>query len=756
MAGSGGAVSSSVGNSGGILCVWDPNLFIKEHVSFSDYFLAIMGTWTPTSIKHLISHVYAPQDLTEKKELWGYICTLIDRWEGETMVLGDFNDVRTEHERFDPRLCLDRHLSDHRPILMHESYLDYGTTPFRMFHSWFKLEGFDKFIEDTWNSMTISDSNSDNNVYILNQPSSLMKELQDINSIEVLELSQKAVRWSIEGDENSKYFHGILNNKRSKLSIRGIFADGDWITDPNKFWNLIDQDVVAAVFEFFASGMFPHGCNSSFVALIPKIQDAKVVKDYRPISLIGSMYKIIAKILANRLSFVMPDLISDVQSDFVSNRKILDGPFTLNELLSWCKHKKVNATIFKVDFEKAFDSVRWDYLYDVLSAFGFGVKWRSWITGCLNSAMVSVLVNGCPTSEFHFHKGLKQGDPLSPFLFILVMESFQLSFNRVMDAGLYRGISIKGSLTICHLFYADDAFFVGKWDISNIKTIVHVLKCFFMASGLKINLYKSKLMGVGVSMEDVELTTAMVGCSTLSPLFKYLGVNVGATMSRLNSWNEVSDKISSRLSKWKLKTLSIGGRLTLLKSVLTAIPLYHMSLFKAPIGETALKIQYPRLYALELCKDISVAEKMRQHSLALSFRRSDEFSVKSVRNLIDASLLPKSDVPTRWVKLIPIKVNIIAWRIRLDRLPTRMNLSSRGLEIPSIICSLCNEAAETTSHVFFLKLTYISSSLLSVLQTSYEKRNLGSCKPESIRAWNMFSDTVDAPHKIPFDGYEDV
>ncbi|GKC58290.1 RNA-directed DNA polymerase, eukaryota [Tanacetum coccineum] len=533
MAGSGGAVSSSVGNSGGILCVWDPNLFIKEHVSFYDYFLAIMGTWTFTSTKLLISSVYAPQDLTEKKKLWGYICTLIDRWEGETVVLGDFNKVWTEHERFGSTfkihganafnnfisttgliylplggLCLDRHLSDHRPILMHESYLDYGTTPFHMFHSWFKLEGFDKFVEDTWNSMTISDSNSDNNVDILNQRSSLMKELQDINSIEVSELSQKAMRWSIEGDENSKYFHGILNNKRSKLSIRGIFADGDWITDPNKvkneflhhfskqfskpqtpnigiefqfltrltseqvedlertatydeinkaawewFWNLIDQDVVAAVFEFFASGMFPHGCNSSFVALIPKIQDAKVVKDYRPISLIGSMYKIIAKILANRLSFVMPDLISDVQSSFVSDRKILDGPFTLNELLSWCKHKKVNAMIFKVDFKKALDSVRWDYLYE------------------------------------------------------------------------------------------------------------------------------SKLMGVGVSMEDVELTTAMVGCSTLSPLFKYLGVNVGATMSRLNSWNEVSDKISSRLSKWKLKTLSIGGRLTLLKSVLTAIPLYHMSLF---------------------------------------------------------------------------------------------------------------------------------------------------------------------------------
>ncbi|GKA50750.1 RNA-directed DNA polymerase, eukaryota [Tanacetum coccineum] len=318
-----------------------------------------------------------------------------------------------------------------------------------------------------------------------------------------------------------------------------------------KYWNIVSQDLVAAVYEFFSSSKFPQGRNSSFIALIPKIHDAKDVKDFLPISLIGSLYKIIAKFLANRLSLVISDLISDVQSSFISN---------------------------------SFDSVRWDYLDDVLKSFGFGDKWRGWIFGCLDSAMGSALINGSPTMEFQFHKGLKQGDPLSQFLFILVIESLHISFNRVLDADLYKGISINNSLTISHLFYANDAIFVSKWDINNIKTIVNVLNGFFMDLGLKINIHKSKLAGIGVSKENIDFAANIMGCSTSSPPFNYLGIKVGAPMSRLNSWKDITAKISLRLSEWKLKSLSIGGRYTLLKSVFTSIPIYHMSLFKVPAG----------------------------------------------------------------------------------------------------------------------------------------------------------------------------
>nr|GFC43292.1 RNA-directed DNA polymerase, eukaryota, reverse transcriptase zinc-binding domain protein [Tanacetum cinerariifolium] len=129
-------------------------------------------------------------------------------------------------------------------------------------------------------------------------------------------------------------------------------------------------------------------------------------------------------------------------------RQILDGPFILNEVLHWCKRKNKKAMFFKVDFAKAYDSVRWDYLIDVLEAFGFGLTWCKWIRGTFCFAKASVLVNGSPSNEFQFHRGLKQGDPLSPYLFILVMDSLHLSFSRAVEEGMFKGICLNGSKTL--------------------------------------------------------------------------------------------------------------------------------------------------------------------------------------------------------------------------------------------------------------------------------------------------------------------
>ncbi|GKF05192.1 RNA-directed DNA polymerase, eukaryota, reverse transcriptase zinc-binding domain protein, partial [Tanacetum coccineum] len=167
---------------------------------------------------------------------------------------------------------------------------------------------------------------------------------------------------------------------------KALGPDGFTFGFYRQFWKVIENDVFDAVNHFFTYGDIPKGCNSSFISLIPKIPDANVVKDFRPISLIGSLYKIIAKILANRLVVVLGDIVNEVQSAFIADRQILDGPFILNEVLQWCKSKKKQSLIFKVDFEKAYDSVRWDFLDEVLKKFGFGDKWCTWIQSCLRSS----------------------------------------------------------------------------------------------------------------------------------------------------------------------------------------------------------------------------------------------------------------------------------------------------------------------------------------------------------------------------------
>ncbi|GKD46513.1 RNA-directed DNA polymerase, eukaryota, reverse transcriptase zinc-binding domain protein, partial [Tanacetum coccineum] len=328
--------SASVGNSGGILCVWDPSSFRKINATVSDYFVMIRGVWLKNGKDMLVVSVYAPQELNEKRILWDYLEYVINNWKGEVVVMGDFNEVRNKTERFGSK---------------------------------FNVQG------------------------------ALKRSPQKI--------------------------HGLTTSQ-----ITNIYR---------RYWKIVEKEVVEAVIYFFSHGSFPKGSNSAFIALIPKTPDANMVKDFRPISLIGSLYKIIAKILANHLVVVLGDIVNDVQSAFVADRQILDGPFISNELLQWCKKKKKQSLIFKVDFEKAYDSVRWDFLDDVTRKFSFGKKWCHWIQNCLRSSRGSIIINGSPTEEFQFYKGLKQGDPLSPFLFLLVMESLHISFQRVVDAGMFKG-----------------------------------------------------------------------------------------------------------------------------------------------------------------------------------------------------------------------------------------------------------------------------------------------------------------------------
>nr|GEY65362.1 RNA-directed DNA polymerase, eukaryota [Tanacetum cinerariifolium] len=589
-------ISGSIGNSGGILCVWEETIFKKVDVSISDNFITLYGIWLPTNFKILIVMI----------------------------VLGDFNEVRSEDERFGSifhqsyahefnhfisssgllevkmegysftwshssaskmskldrflvsegifvtfptilTICLDRHLSDHCPILLNDIHTDYGPTPFRVYHSWFKRDGFDALVENAWNSFTHNDSN---------RLIRFKKKLQDLKKIirvwiresNASQPSCGCLKLNMSFPNRLSYDQvGDLDKDISIDEIRKAVWDYGESKSPGpdgftfeffrRYWHFIGPDFCAAVNCFFDKGRFSKGSNSSFIALIPKVH----------------------------------------------------------------------------------------HLY----------------------------------------------------------------------------------LTI---FYADDAVFIGEWSIENLDNLLKILSCFHLASGLCINVNKSHVLGISVPLDIVRQGALRIGCEVMQTPFKYLRVMV--------------------------KTLSIGGRLTLLKSVLGAVPIYNMSLYKAPkcvlhelerprnnffkggdsqdskitwvawakvlsskkneglgvssffalnrvlllkwILDFPLNVRFPRLFALELDKDISVAAKWSAPSFDASFIRHVRdgvernqwsallhmlgtitlssspdryfcdlngdcaYRVKDIRSELDDLFLPSSGVATRWVNLVPIKVNIFA------------------------------------------------------------------------------------------------
>nr|GEW55739.1 RNA-directed DNA polymerase, eukaryota [Tanacetum cinerariifolium] len=732
--------SDSMGNSGGILCVWDPNSFRRNNVTILDYFVIIRGVWLKINVNLLIVVVYAPHDSGDKRLLWDYLIHVSNQWDGEIVMMGDFNEVRFKSDRFGSMFnvrgaevfnsfianagLVEVPLGGSAFTWCHKSAskmskidrIAYGDKSNALRNLMYKLK-FLKLKIRGWinmnkNSTTAEISrlkveladldeiidNGNGMDETVNNRADILNSIHKLHQIQSTEAAQKAkIKWSVEGDENVRFFHGMINKKRSQQNIQGVMVDGKWIEEPSRVKNqffqhfkdsfdkpkhdridinmsyprslsseqqkdldlwdcgtdkslgpdgfsfgfyrhflpTIDKEVFEAVKYFFTHFDIPNGGNSVFIALILKIPDANM-------------------------------------------RQTLDGPFILNEVMQWCKSKKKQALFFKVDFEKAYDTVRWDFLDDVLNKFGFGTKWRRWIQCCLRSSRGSIIVNGSPTEEFQFFKCLKQ------------------------------------------------------------------------ASGLKINMSKSKILGIHVEDVKIKQVASKLGCLVVNTPFLYLGTKVGGSMLRVHAWDEVVEKVMSRLSRWKMKTLSIGGRLTLIKSVLGSMPIFHMSIFKVPttvlhslenirsrffkghdLGSTkaswvkwsnktslwtrvikaihgvdgklnvgngdsinfwedrwlegaVFKDKFPRLYALETNVKVSVGAKLKEANLDSSFLRNprggieQNFFVASLRKVIDENRYPGGLSRTRWVKYVPLKVNVTAWKIKLDALPTRLNISCRG------------------------------------------------------------------------------
>ncbi|GKA33513.1 RNA-directed DNA polymerase, eukaryota [Tanacetum coccineum] len=320
------------------------------------------------------------------------------------------------------------------------------------------------------------------------------------------------------------------------------------------------------------------------------------------------------------------------------------------------------------------------------------------------------------------------------------MESLHISFQRVVDAGMFQGIKIGGLVNLSHMFYADDAVFVGEWSESNLYSLVHVLDCFHKVSGLKINMSKSKIMGIEVDSGRVSSAAFKIGCLVLRPYFfildltwveKCIDFNLGMILwivlgGTLRTLESIRGKffngheISSKKLSWVQWNKVLAPKTRVIKAIhgddgnIDGIPrnganscwvnIINEIKVLAKKGINLMNFMRMKLEngVLTLFWDDGWCEGGRlKDRWTWSLTNSSEYTVASARSLIDSRLLPKGDMKTRWIRYVPIKVNTLAWKVMTNSLPTRFNISRRGIDIDTMSCVKCDLGVETTNHLFF-------------------------------------------------------
>jgi len=242
------------------------------------------------------------------------------------------------------------------------------------------------------------------------------------------------------------------------------------------FWDIIEVDVIQSVQEFFMTGVLPPNINSNMLVLIPKIKGAQAMGDFRPIALANFQFKIVTKILADRLSLITMHIISPEQRGFIRDRNISDCIIMASEAVNMIDKRQFGGNVaLKVDIKKAFDTLDWNLLVAVLRKFGFSPTFTNWILAILHSARLSILVNGKAVGFFSCSRGVRQGDPLSPLLFCIAEEVLSRAISIASHAGqIVPMFYCRGASIPTHILYADDVLIFCAGTKQNIRCLLKI------------------------------------------------------------------------------------------------------------------------------------------------------------------------------------------------------------------------------------------------------------------------------------------
>ena len=355
-----------------------------------------------------------------------------------------------------------------------------------------------------------------------------------------------------------------------------------------KFWHVVGDNIVSTVLDYLNSSVMHPNINHTNIVLIPKVKNPEKMVDFRPISLCNVSYKIISKVLANRLKQVLPTIISPTQSAFVPGRLITDNILVAYETLHTMhgrKKVKKGSIALKLDINKAYDRVEWPFLQGMMQRMGFPDRWIGWVMGCVTTPTFSILINGKPYGNINPSSGIHQGDPLSPYLFLLCAEGLTSLLSKAENDGRIHGASIcRKAPKMTNLMFANDSLLFCRATQGEVEVINEVLQVYAHASGQCINMDNSSVyFSSNTPSEQREEIVAALGVEQVEKFEAYLRLPTLVGRAKYQTFSYLKDRVWKKLQGWKGRMLSRVGKEVLIKAVAQSIPTYTMGVFLLPV-----------------------------------------------------------------------------------------------------------------------------------------------------------------------------
>jgi hypothetical protein len=347
-----------------------------------------------------------------------------------------------------------------------------------------------------------------------------------------------------------------------------------------KFWEILKGPILTILNDFALGRVDISRLNYGIISLIPKVRGADTVRQFRPIALINVIFKFVARAYATRLSPIAHRTVDRSQTAFIKGRCLHEGVLALHEIAHELRVKNLKGVLLKLDFEKAYDRVNWEFLREVLLRKGFSAGVVHLLMQLVVGGKTAININGEIGPYFRNARGVRQGDPLSPVLFDFMVDALAAMLARANEAGHIQGLVshlIPGGVT--HLQYADDTMILVEPSTLGVANLKVLLLCFENMSGLKINFTKSEAVVTGVTEEEKLRVANSLNCKLGSLPMSYLGLPVSDKSLSVADWYFLTEKVGHRVDPWQGLYLASAGRLELTNSCLSSLPMFAMGVY---------------------------------------------------------------------------------------------------------------------------------------------------------------------------------